>query len=355
MPDGGIENMPLRIAVIGAGVIGRTHVKLVQQSPSCALAAIVDPVAGAGELARELGVPHYRDIAALLADQRPDGAIVASPNHLHVEQGLALIAVGIPCLIEKPVAHDVAEGERLCAAAEQARVAVLIGHHRLHSPIIAEARTAIADGALGRIVAIMGSALFYKPTAYFAAGPWRSQPGGGPILINMIHEIASMRALAGEIAAVQAFTSSKIRAHAVEDTASISLQFASGALGNFVLSDTAAASLSWEQTSGEDPAFAHDPTSDNCVVVGTRGSLFIPSLRIRSFAAEAEPSWHTALEQRVIARERKDPMELQLAHFCKVIGGTAPPLVSARDGLANLRVVEAIVEAARSGRTVRLT
>jgi predicted dehydrogenase len=346
--------MPLRIAVIGAGVIGRTHIKLVQRSPSCALTAIVDPVASAGELARELGVAHYRDVAGLLADQRPDGAIVASPNHLHVDQGLALIAVGIPCLIEKPIAHDVATGERLCVAAEQTGVPVLIGHHRLHSPIIAEARQAIASGVLGRIVAVTGSALFYKPAAYFAAGPWRSQPGGGPILINMIHEIASMRALAGEIAVVQAFTSNKIRAHAVEDTASLSLQFASGALGSFILSDTAASSLSWEQTSGEDPAFAHDPTSDNCVVVGTRGSLFIPSLRLRSFAAGAEPSWHTALEQRLIARDRADPMELQLAHFCKVIGGAATPLVSPRDGLANLRVVEAIVEAARTGRTVQL-
>jgi predicted dehydrogenase len=345
----------LNIAVVGAGAIGRVHIDLLRRSTDCALAAIVDPAARAGDLARELGVPHYHDVNTPLADQKPDGVIVASPNHLHVEQGLAFIAAGIPCLIEKPVAHNVVSGERLCAAAEKSGVPILIGHHRLHSPIIAEARKVIASGALGTIVAVMGSALFYKPDGYFDEGPWRREPGGGPILINMIHEVANLRALCGEIAAVQAFTSNDIREHAVEDTASITLRFVSGALGTFVLSDTAAASLSWEQTSREDPAFAHDPGKDCCVVTGTMGSLFIPTLRLRTFASAGERSWRTALDERVLAPVRADPLERQLAHFCAVVRGQAKPLVTARDALQNLRVVEAITEAARLGRTVRIS
>jgi predicted dehydrogenase len=180
----------LQIVVVGAGAIGRAHIDLISQSAECSLAAIVDPAARAGDLAQGLGVPHYHGLDTLLADRKPDGAIIASPNHLHTEQGLAFIAAGIPCLIEKPVAHDVASGERICAAAETSGVPILIGHHRLHSPIIAEARKVIASGALGTIVAVMGSALFYKPDGYFDEGPWRREPGGGPILINMIHEVA---------------------------------------------------------------------------------------------------------------------------------------------------------------------
>ena len=167
---------------------------------------------------------------------------------------------------------------------------MLVGHHRLHSPIIAEARKVIAGGALGTIVAVMGSVLFYKPDAYFDEGPWRRERGGGPILINMIHEIASLRALCGEIAAVHAFTSNETRKHAVKDTAAVSLRFASGALGTVLLSDTAASSLSWEQASREDPAFAHDPGKDNCVVAGTAGSLHIPSLRLRTFVPSTLPA-----------------------------------------------------------------
>jgi len=343
----------LQIAVVGAGAIGRAHIDRIRQSADCALTAIVDPAARAGEVALELGVPHHRDLDALLAGRKPDGAIIASPNHLHVGQGLAFIAAGVPCLIEKPVAHDVASGERLCTAAETSGVPVLVGHHRLHSPIIAEARKVIAGGALGTIVAVMGSVLFYKPDAYFDEGPWRRERGGGPILINMIHEIASLRALCGEIAAVQAFTSNETRKHAVEDTAAVSLRFASGALGTVLLSDTAASSLSWEQASREDPAFAHDPGKDNCVVAGTAGSLHIPSLRLRTFAGER--SWRTPLDERVLAAERADPLQRQLAHFCDVVRGAAMPLVTARDALQNLRVVEAIAEAARSGRAMRIS
>jgi len=345
---------PLKIVVIGAGAIGRAHIDLIRRSTECTLAAIVDPAPKADDLAQNLGVPRYCDLDALFADQKPDGAIIASPTRLHVEQGLAFIAAGIPCLIEKPVAHDLVSGERLCAAAERSGHAILVGHHRLHSPIVAEARKVIASGALGTIVAVMGSALFYKPDTYFAEAPWRREPGGGPILTNMIHEVANLRAFCGEIAAVQAFTSNEIRKHPVEDTASISLLFASGALGTFLLSDTAASSLSWEQTSGEDPVFAHDPDKDCCVISGTKGSLSIPSLRLRTFAISTERSWRTALDEHIAASERADPLERQLAHFCAVVRGKAKPLVTARDGLRNLRIVEAIVEAARSGRTVRV-
>jgi predicted dehydrogenase len=88
-------------------------------------------------------------------------------------------------------------------------------------------------------------------------------------------------------------------------------------------------------------------------VTGTTGSLHIPSLRLRTFAGER--SWRTALDERVLAPERADPLERQLAHFSAVIRGTAKPLVTARDALQNLRVVEAIAEAARSGRTVRVS
>ncbi len=347
----------VRIAVAGAGQIGKRHVEMIVKSAQCALSALVDPVPAAAEYARLQGAPLYTTLAELFAKDRPDGVILATPNQIHVDQALECIAAKVPVLVEKPVAHTLAAGIRLCGAAEAAKVPVLVGHHRRHSSIMAKAVEVIASGVLGKIVAVTGSVLFYKAEneGYFdGAYAWRREPGGGPILLNMIHEVGNLRSLCGEIVAVQAFTSNATRKHAVEDTAAIALRFASGALGTVMLSDTAASDRSWEHTSGEDPRYARAHTDeDDCyLVAGTFGSLAIPTMRLERYGSAADQSWHKSLDKSVIALEVVDPLERQIAHFAEVIRGKAEPLVSARDGLQNLRVVDAIVEAATSGRVV---
>ncbi len=342
----------LTIAVAGAGVIGRRHAELVAESPLCTLAAIVDPAPAAAAVARTAGVPLFASLRELFAAQRPDGVIIATPNRLHVENALACIGAGVAALVEKPVADNVADGERLAAAVERANARVLVGHHRAHSPILAKAREIIRDGTLGALVAVTGSAMFCKPPGYFDEAPWRRQPGGGPILINLIHEIGNLRSLAGEIVAVQAFASRATRGFPVEDTVAINLRFANGALGNFMLSDTAASARSWEQTSRENKAYATYPDEDCYVVAGTRGSLAVPTMRLKVYERDEDRSWWKPFRTAVAEVERSDPLARQLAHFCAVIRGDAKPLVNARDGLQNLRVTEAIAEAARTGKVI---
>jgi predicted dehydrogenase len=342
-----------RIAVAGAGLIGLAHIKLAQTSPTCRLAAIVDPSPAAVQVAAAADVPLYPSLGAMLAKERPDGVILATPNPLHVPQALECIAAGVPVLIEKPIATSVAEGERLLAAMGHS-AKVLVGHHRAHSPIMRKAKEVIESGVLGRLVAVMGSAAFYKPDHYFEEAPWRREPGGGPILINMIHEVHNLRMLCGEIVAVQAIASHAARSFAVEDTVAISLRFASGALGTFMLSDTAACPRSWEQTSQENKAYPSYADEDCYVIAGTNGSLSVPTMRVKKYARPEDRSWWKPFDASVVPMERDDPLKLQLEHFGAVIRGEAEPLVSARDGLANLRVTEAIVAAAKSQRIVEL-
>jgi predicted dehydrogenase len=348
----------VRIAVAGAGLIGKRHIEMIGRlRDDVVLSAIVDPAPAAAGYARALGTPLYASLAELFAQDRPDGVILATPNQMHVEQALACIAARLPVLVEKPVAHTLEAGTRLVAAAEAANVPVLVGHHRRYSAIMDKAVEVIASGALGRIVAVTGSVLFYKAEneGYFD-GPyaWRREPGGGPILLNMIHEIGNLRSLCGDIVAVQAFTSNATRGYPVEDTAAIALRFASGALGTFVVSDTAASDRSWEHTSGEDPRYApaHTDDDDCYLVAGTFGSLAVPTMRLQRYRSAADQSWHKPLEKTTIPLTPADPLERQIAHFADVIRGRATPLVGARDGLQNLRVVDAIQEAARTGRQV---
>jgi predicted dehydrogenase len=345
----------VRIAVAGAGLIGVRHIEEIQRSRACKLAAIVDPSPKATEVARQAAVPLYRSLGELFGNDKPDGVVLATPNQLHVEQGLECVRVGVATLIEKPVAHTLAEGIRLCEAAERTHVKLLVGHHRRHSPILHKACEIVRSEILGRIVGVIGSALFYKPDHYFDEAPWRRQPGGGPILINMIHEVGNLRAIVGEIVAVQAFASNATRGFPVEDTVAINLQFANGALGTFLLSDTAGSAKNWEHTSQENKSYPTYPDEDCYVIVGTNGSLAVPTMRIKYYPGKEDRSWWKPFLTRTEEFERIDPLAAQIEHFAAVIRGDAEPLVTARDGLQNLRVTDAIAEAARTGRIVNTT
>jgi predicted dehydrogenase len=345
----------LNIAVAGAGVIGRAHIDVIAQSSRCRLSAIADPSEAAQALAQAHGVPWFSTLDALLAAVSPDGVVLATPNAMHVPQALQCIAAGVPVLVEKPIAHTVADARKLVQATQAHQAKVLIGHHRAHSPLIRQAKAVIDDGRLGRLVSVVGSAMFYKPDDYFTQAPWRREVGGGPILINLIHEIHNLRMLCGEITQVQAMTSNAVRGFAVEDTASITFRFASGVLASFMLSDTAASARSWEQTSQENKAYASYDDEDCYVIAGTMGSLSVPTMRLKTYGKAEDRSWFKPYQSSTVALEREDPLRLQMDHFIRLIQGVEEPLVSAHDGLQNLRVVEAIAQAAANQQTVRLS
>lgn len=315
------------IAVVGAGGIGHRHVQLIRESRSCRLSALVDPAPAAADFAQEAGVPIHTTLTDLFASQHLDGVMVATPNSLHVENGLDCAEHSVPVLVEKPISNSVEEAIRLAEAASAANVPLLVGHHRRHSLILAKAREIVQGGSLGQVVAVVGSSLFYKLDHYFDEGPWRREVGGGPILINMIHEVDVLRWLCGEIVAVQAFSSNETRGFPVEDTAAINLRFAGGALGTFLLSDTAASARSWEQTSPENSGYAHYTDEDCYLIPGTRGSLAIPTMRLKVYAGER--SWSEPFHEDTIGVDWANPRAAARALLLRY---------SRRDGTSGHRV-----------------
>lgn len=337
-----------RIAVLGAGLIGQRHAALLRQEAE--LAAIIDPSEAAQRIAAESGAAWFADLTGYLAANRPDGVIIATPNQLHVDHGLECIAARIPVLVEKPLADVSGPAERLVEAAEQAGVPLLVGHHRRHNPLIAVARQAILGGHLGRIVSVQAQCWFYKPDGYFDAS-WRKKTGAGPVFINLIHDIDLLRHLCGEISTVQARESRAARQHEVEDSAVILLEFENGALGTVTVSDAIVAPWSWELTAAENPTYP--ATGSSCYRIGgDAASLSIPDLTLWRYPGEK--SWWEEIEKTTLPHVPQDPLVLQIRHFCEVIGGRAEPLVSGGEGLAALRVIEAIKEAAVSGTAISL-
>jgi predicted dehydrogenase len=339
---------PKRIGVAGAGSMGRKHVELIEASADCTVAGIADPSAEAKAFAEVHRIPWYPDHVKLLEQQKPDGVIVASPNTMHLAMGLGCIRYGVPALVEKPVTDTVASAQKLRAAVQSSGVPALVGHHRRHNPMIKEVRARIAGGLIGQLTAVVGFWLLKKPDDYFDA-TWRRQPGAGPVLMNLVHDIDNFRFICGEIAEVQAVTSNQVRGFAVEDTAALLLRFENGAIGSVTLSDVTPAPWSWEIASGENPAY---PKQDQpCYLfAGTKGSLAVPTMEAWSYPGPS--SWFAPLARAEVTAASFDPLVEQLRHFLAVIEGREQPLVSVEDAMATLAVVEAVHEAARSGARV---
>jgi predicted dehydrogenase len=342
---------PVRVAVVGAGLIGQQHILRTRNEPDAVLAAIVDPMPKAEELARSLGTRWFPNLEAMLGADRPDGVIIATPNQLHVANGLTCVEAGLPMLMEKPVSDDVSGGWRLIEAAERAGVPILVGHHRRHSPLIRTAKEIVASGRLGRITTVCGLCWFLKPKDYFDVA-WRREPGAGPVLINLSHVIDDLRNLCGDVASVQAVESNAVRGFPVEDTAAMVLRFRSGALGTVTISDTVAAPWSWELTSGENKAYPR--TDEFCYLVGgTEGSLTVPRLDVWRHAGEQ--GWWTPIESERRIMPEQDPLVLQLRQFCKVARGEEPPLLDGREAMRTLEATLAVKEAAATGQVVQLS
>ena len=342
-----------RLVVVGPGLMGVKHIELILNNPRCELAAVVAPERD-DPGGRRLSVPVFHDLDTCLSGIAPAGVIISSPNEFHYEQACLCVERDVPVLVEKPITSSYETAERLVDLIARRGAKALVGHHRAHSPLIATAKAVIEQGALGRLVAVQGSAAFYKPPEYFEAGPWRREPGGGPILINLIHEIGILRTLCGEISAVQAIASNAMRGFAVEDSVVINLQFQNGALGTFVLTDTGASPRSWEQTSRENPVYPTYPDEDCYSLTGTLGSLDFPTMRLKSHPAGQAPSWHTPFVETVIPVVRQDPLARQLENFLDVILGLAEPVVTAFDGAENVKVAEAIRRSAETKRLIEL-
>jgi predicted dehydrogenase len=326
------------LGLLGFGAIARKHLATMRDCPDVEITGVFDRLPAAREAAAHEGLRSFATLNEFFGAAGLAGVIVATPNQHHAEGAIACIERRLPVLVEKPVADTVANGKRILAAYRAAGTPILVGHHRRHNPIVQKAREIVRSGRLGRVTAVVGLTLFLKPREYFDLA-WRRKPGGGPVLINLIHDIDNLRFIVGEIASVEAMTSNERRRYPVEDTAAIVARFESGALATMLVSDIAAAPWSWELTAGENPVYPQQ--AENCyLIAGTEASLALPRLQLWSYPAA--PGWDNEISKQVVPVEPAEPFRLQLRHFIDVVRGAAEPLVSVEDALRTLEVASAI-------------
>ena len=265
--------------------MGNKHAELVKAHDACSLVGICDVDAGRKSVAKALNVPFYQDLEALLEREKPHGAIIATPNGRHAAAAEICARHSVHLLIEKPLADRLNDAQRIIEAADETGIQLLVGHHRRYNPFIQQAKAVVKGGTLGKLVAVSVLWTLLKPAEYYEVD-WRcKQPGGGPALINLIHDLDSLRFICGEIRQVYAQSSSAVRNLEVEDTLTIALAFEHGALGTVLASDATPSPWSYEATTRENPHYFH--TDENCYhFLGTLGSLAFPQMELWRYANE---------------------------------------------------------------------
>ena len=193
----------LRVAVIGAGRIGRVHSEAIASHPQAELVLVSDPFGtAAADLAGQYGARHCLDAAEVFADPEVDAVVIGSPSTFHAEHVLAAAKAGKAVLCEKPVAITVEEGRKLEAdlAALGEHPPVMLGFQRRFDPTMARAKRLLDEGKLGELnqVSIVSRDPGPPPAQYIAqsGGIWKDMA---------IHDFDEARFYMGEIESVTAF------------------------------------------------------------------------------------------------------------------------------------------------------
>jgi predicted dehydrogenase len=341
----------VRLASVGAGMIGQVHAGIARRLPECDYAALSDPDPQKEKLAAELGVNYYRDFRQMIEKERLDGVLICVPNEAHGSVGIECAGRGLHLFVEKPIASTLEAADRLIAGARANKVELYVAHHRRFNPRINKARDMVQGGELGELVGVSVLWCMYKPSEYFAAGPWRASKGGGPILINTIHEIDLLRYIHGEIARVYAELSNKSRGFEVEDTVSVSMRFRDGALASILMSDAAPSLWGYECTAGENPFF-YPTKGDIYHFLGRKASLTFPGLVKVFYADPRRVGWQHPISTQQVEVTPCDPYVEQLKHFCRVACGEEPPRTSGQDARRSLEVALALRESGATGQAV---
>ena len=341
----------INISIVGTGLMGLQHIKAISKSKKANLHSIVDISDNAKKLSNKYKIPLYSNVSSLLKSNQLDAVIVATPNQLHEKHTISFLKKKIPVLLEKPISDNIKSAKKIIISSKKNKTPLLIGYHRRHNAIVSKVKTIIRSGKLGNIVSANVLCWLYKHKEYFKES-WRTSRGGGPLGINLVHDIDMICYLLGSISHVQAFTTNKNRKFKVEDTATVSLIFESGALCTLNISDTIVAPWSYELTAGENPAYP--VTNQSAYMIGgTKGSIQFPNLKYWFYKKERS-WWNKIFLKSDINKKDDNTLVNQIDHFSDVVLKKVKPKVNGNDGLNSLKIFAAITKSAKTGKKIKI-
>lgn len=330
----------MQIAVLGLNH-GFTLAQQAKKMAGLTLVAVAGNNADAKERAKELDVPLYEDYKELIDTCSLDGVIITLPNHLHKEAVEYCADKGLHCLVEKPIADTTAAAREMIDHCREKRVQLLVGHHRRYSAKINHLKQLLETKVIGELIGVNMVWALAKDHDYYKEA-WRVKAGGGPLLINGIHDLDNLLYVTGlKIESVYAAGRNKIRSAEVEDAVTAILEAEDGTVIHYFLTDGVPSPWSYEFNLKENPIY-HFYEEDCYHFFGTKGSLAFPSFRCYQYREGAYGWKHPLMETQYLPVGTVDPIAAELAHFEDVLKGEAVPRVPGEAGLRTLEVLEAI-------------
>jgi UDP-N-acetylglucosamine 3-dehydrogenase len=311
---------PLRVGVIGAGIMGANHARVFAGLPDVQLAGVADPNPQQRDLVnRVLGCPAFEHYEALL-DLKPDAVTIAAPTHLHHEIALKCISHGIHVLVEKPIASNVEEGREIIAAARRADVMLMVGHVERFNPAVQAIKQAIENEDILSI-------------AITRVGPFPPRMSNVGVVIDLaVHDIDLIRWFTdSEIVEVQPQLSSAVAER--EDIALLQFRTASGVLAHI--------NTNWLT-----------PFKARNVHVATRRKYLIGDLLTRQvtecFGFQPDGSY----SMRHLSVGHDEPLRAELSAFVRAILGGTPPAVTGEEGVESLGIAMRCLEGRQPAQVV---
>ncbi len=271
----------IRIAVIGGGAgIGATHLEAIAALPGAQLVGLSDLSAERlAPRAAAAGVPAFADHQTMLAELRPDLAVICTPHPSHTVLALDCFAAGAHVLVEKPIAVSVGDADRMIAAAAAAGRTLAVSFQQRFRPEVAQARALVEAGELGALVRVLCVEPWFRSAAYYRSAGWRGTwagEGGGVLMNQAPHTLDLLCHLAGRPSRVWGITRTLQHTIETEDTAHAMLAFPNGAPG-YLFVTTAEAGEQYLE------------------IVGDKASLRLSNRRLT--VTRFQPAQHTYLRE----------------------------------------------------------
>jgi len=344
---------PLRIGLVGAGAISTQHIEAIEALPATRLVAVASASEARARAAGEAhGVPWTTRVEELLARPDVDAVAICSPSGLHAAQALEALRAGKHVLVEKPVALRVADADAVIAEAVTRGLVAAVVSQRRYEPAVRALKAAVDAGSLGRVALIIGEGLYHRPQAYYDSAAWRGtiDQDGGVLMNQAIHTIDLMRWVGGPAVEVGGQVATLGHTMEAEDTAAMTIRFASGALGSM----TATTCVTPEQ-----------PVELR--VHGDRGHVRLTGAAVAEWDVPGVPAPADHDEAADDPRDEGDATPVartwgtsaagylrQYADLVDAIRGGRPPAVTAHDGRDAVELITAAYESSRTGRLIPL-